>query len=197
MIPIIITCLLAGIFIGYFSGIPLNELSNYVITLGLFVLLFSVGIDLGSNKEILKNIKASGMKLFIIPIGTALGTIVGSLAAGIILSMPLKESVAVGAGFGWYSLSGVLITQLYNVELGTMAFISNVIREVIALLAIPFVSRYIGSMEAIGIAGATAMDTSLPVIVKYNTPDMVIFSFLSGVLLTLLVPILIPIILNM
>lgn len=183
--------------VGYFSGVPLKDISNYVITIGLFILLFSVGIDIGSNKEILKSIKNNGFRLFIIPAGTVVGTIAGSLAAGIIMSMPLNESMAVGAGFGWYSLSGVLITQLYSVELGAMAFISNVVREVIALITIPFVSRYIGQMESIGVAGATAMDTSLPVIIKYNTPDMVIYSFLSGVILTLLVPVLIPVILHL
>lgn len=193
---IIVICLIGGIICGYFSGISSSGLSNHIVTLGLLMLLFSVGIDFGKNREILNSIKENRLRLFIIPMGTIIGTIVGSLVAGIILSMPVKESVAVGAGFGWYSLSGVLITQLYSVELGTMAFISNVVREVIALLIIPFVSKYVGSMEAIGIAGATAMDTSLPVIVKYTSSDMVIFSFLSGLILTLFVPLLIPIILN-
>lgn len=197
MIYTIIICLLSGIAIGYFSGVPLNGVSNYILTIGLFILLFSVGTDIGSDKEIINNIKANGLKLFIIPSGTIIGTIMGSLVAGIVLNMSLKESLAVGAGFGWYSLSGVLITQVYSVELGAMAFISNVVREIIALLSIPFVSRYIGQMEAIGVAGATAMDTSLPVIVKYGTSDMVIYSFLSGVILTLLVPVLIPVILNL
>ncbi|NLI43427.1 MAG: lysine exporter LysO family protein [Synergistaceae bacterium] len=197
MTMVIISCLLIGIFLGYFLGMPLNGLTDYVITFCLLILLFSVGIDLGSNKESFRDIKNNGLKLFIVPIGTILGTAIGCIGTSLILKMPLKESLAVGAGFGWYSLSGVLIAQMYSVELGMVAFLSNVIREIIALISIPFISKRVGALEAIGIAGATAMDTLLPVIVKSNTPDVVIYSFVSGVFLTLLVPILVPVILSL
>ena len=197
MIVIIVACLAGGILIGKLAVFSLSNITNLIITLGLFVLLFSVGIDLGCNKEALRNIREDGIKLFIVPVATVLGTGFGSSLASILLKMPLNETLAVGAGFGWYSLSGVLITQMHSVELGTVAFLSNVIREVIALISIPLISRYIGSFEAVGVAGATAMDTALPVIVKSNSPDIAIYSFISGFLLTLLVPVLVPLALGL
>ena len=52
--------------------------------------------------------------------------------------------------------------------------------------------KKIGSYESVATAGATAMDSVLPVINKSNPPDVAIIAFYSGLVITIIVPILVP-----
>ena len=64
-----------------------------------------------------------------------------------------------GSGFAYYSISSVLITQLkapsigmqLATELGTIALLANIFREMTALIGAPFISKYSGK-EAIPLA---------------------------------------------
>ena len=182
-----------GILVGHFF-VPI-EFTNYFelfITISLSFLLFLVGIDLGTNKAIFKDIKKHGLLMIMIPIGVIIGTLFGGVLSSFLLKMPLNQSLAVSAGFGWYSLSGIILTKLHSAELGTIAFLSNVFRELLTFIAIPFIAKYLNKYTTIAPAGATAMDTTLPIISQYATPEIVVMSFFSGALLTTLVPILVP-----
>jgi uncharacterized membrane protein YbjE (DUF340 family) len=110
--------------------------------------------------------------------------------------MVAKEAMAVGAGFGWYSLSAVLITKIHSVELGSVAFLTNVFRELLTIISLPFVVKYIGKIPSIGPGGATTMDVTLPLIKKVAGEEIAVPAFISGVVLSSLVPILVPFILN-
>lgn len=197
MTKIIMLSVAVGIAVGYFF-IPefILGYTGYVIDVGLCLMLFFVGMDLGRQKGILEDIKKVGFTIFIVPIMTAIGTIFGSALAGMILKMPIKEAAAVGAGFGWYTFSAVALAD-YSAELGAAAFISNILRELFAILIIPVVASRVGYLEAIAPAGATAMDTVLPVVARYTDSKIAIFSFVSGCVLSLLVPILVPFIINL
>lgn len=185
-----------GIGFGYFI-LPSSylEYTGIIIDIGLCVLLFFVGIELGRRKDIILRIKKIGYKVLFIPIGVIIGGIVGGAIGGLILGIPLNESGAVGSGLGWYTLSSMMLAD-YSTELSTLAFLSNVVREVIALIMIPFVAKHIGFLEAVSICGATAMDTSLPIISKSTDSNTTIIAFISGVISTISVPILLPIVLN-
>ncbi|WP_026894144.1 lysine exporter LysO family protein [Clostridiisalibacter paucivorans] len=195
-IKIILTVAL-GIGAGYFvlPDVVFNY-TDYVIDIGLCLLLFFVGMDIGRNKEVLQKIKKLGLKILLIPIMIIIGSIAGSVVAGIILGLPFNESSAVGAGLGWYTLSAMMLTG-YSAELSALAFISNVTREIIALITIPLIAKYIGDFESIAPAGATAMDTSLPIISSATNPKTAIVSFITGVILSSAVPILVPIFINL
>ena len=166
-----------------------------IIDIGLCLLLFFVGMDIGRNKEIINQIKSKGYKILLIPLGVTLGSIAGSVLGGFALGLPMNESSAIGAGFGWYSLSAIVLSK-YSAEVGALAFITNVCREVFALVSIPYIARYIGKLEAIAPAGATAMDTSLPIISKATDANTAVISFITGVVLSTLVPILVPILIS-
>jgi uncharacterized membrane protein YbjE (DUF340 family) len=71
------------------------------------------------------------------------------------------------------------------------------VREVLAILCIPFIAKYIGDLEAIAPAGATAMDTTLPIISRNTNAKAVIISFITGIILSLLVPVIVPIIIQL
>lgn len=193
----IIAAVASGIAVGLFL-FPQHfvQYIGLIIDLGLCALLFFVGIDIGRNKDIVKQIKACGFRILLIPIMIALGSIIGSIAGGFIIGLPVNESGAIGAGFGWYSLSAIILSD-YSAEIGAVAFITNVCRELFALMAIPFIAKYIGKLESIAPAGATAMDTSLPVISGATDSRTAVVSFIAGVVLSLLVPILVPLMISL
>jgi uncharacterized membrane protein YbjE (DUF340 family) len=193
----IITAVVSGIAVGLFLfPQQLVQHLGIIIDLGLCALLFFVGIDIGRNKDIINQIKAYGFRILLIPIMIALGSIIGSMVGGFIIGLPFNESGAVGAGFGWYSLSAIILSD-YSAETGAVAFITNVFRELFALMAIPFIARYIGKLESIAPAGATAMDTSLPVVSRSTDSKTAVVSFVTGVVLSLLVPILVPLMISL
>ncbi len=185
----VVTGILCGLFVfpETFSG-----QIGYMIDIGLCLLLFFVGIDIGRNKGVIDQIKSYGLKVLLVPLMVAAGSIIGSVAGGALLGLPFNESSAIGAGFGWYSLSAIELAK-YNAQTSALAFITNVCREIFALLTIPFIARYIGKLESIAPAGATAMDTSLPVISRATDSNTAVVSFITGVVLSLLVPILVPV----
>ena len=78
--------------------------------------------------------------------------------------------MAISSGFGWYSLSGIILTQLHSAEIGTIAFLTNIFRELITVVSIPFIAKYLNDYTAIAPAGATSMDSTLPIISKYTNP---------------------------
>ncbi|MBU5440218.1 lysine exporter LysO family protein [Tissierella sp. MSJ-40] len=186
-----------GIGAGYFFLPPTFFAStDIIIDIGLCLLLFFVGIDIGKHKDVFIKIKNIGFKILLVPLAVIIGSISGSIVAGIILRMPLNEAGAVGAGLGWYTLSSMLLAN-YSTELSALAFIANVVREIIALITIPMVAKYIGSLESIASCGATAMDTSLPVISEATDSQTTIIAFITGVICTMSVPLLLPMILKL
>jgi uncharacterized membrane protein YbjE (DUF340 family) len=195
---IIFLAVTAGITAGILIIPPsISQYSGVLINMGLCFLFFWVGLDIGKSKENLVKLKDYGWRIALVPVGIVIGSIIATIFAGKIMGYAAGEAGAVGAGFGWYSLSGVLISDLHSVKLGTIAFITNVSRELIALVSIPFVAKKFGYMEAIAPAGATAMDTTLPVISRSTSPEVTIIAFLTGVLLTALVPVFVPLMLKL
>ncbi len=181
-----------GVLFGLFI-FPAN-MAAYMgtfISVGLCILLFFVGIDIGRQENIVEKIKELGLKVLLVPLMVALGSIVGAMLGGVLLGIPLNHAGAIGAGFGWYSLSAIELAK-HSAQLGTLAFITNVSREIIAIITIPLIAKYIGKLESIAPAGATAMDTTLPIISKATDGNVAVISFITGVTLSLLVPILVP-----
>lgn len=185
-----------GIFFGMgFEVEVLTANIDYMIDFGLCLLLFFVGIDIGKNKQILADLKEYGYKLFLLPIAIVAGTLAGGAVSSIFLNMRMIETSAISAGLGWYSLSAIELSK-HSATLGSMAFLSNVFREVMAILFIPFIAKYIGHTETIAVAGATSMDTLLPLITKNTSSSIAVVSFFSGVVLSFLVPVLVPFIMG-
>ena len=175
------------------SGYDFDKFGNYA----LFLLMFLAGISIGSDKNSWKVLATHNYKIIWVPLTIIVGTLAGSaLVALVIPTLTLRESLAVGAGFGYYSLSSVFITQLHSHSLGVVALLSNIFREVATLLATPILVKYFGNLAGIASGGATAMDTTLPVINKYSGKSYAIIAVFSGIVLTILVPFLVTFILT-
>ena len=170
---------------------------DFVTTAALCVILVGVGIDMGSRKEMWGRLWQMGAKALLIPILVAVGSLGGSVIGGAIAGMPFNESMAIGAGFGWYSLSGVLLAKIYSVETGALAFLTNVIRELISFLLIPLLAARAGYMAAVAPGGATTMDTTLPLIARVTDAETSLVALVNGMVLSSLVPVLVPLFINL
>ncbi len=76
--------------------------------------------------------------------------------------------------------------------LGAIGFLTNVIRELLAFVLIPVLAARLDPLTAIAPAGATAMDTTLPLIQRAAGSTTAIIAFVSGTVLSSAVPVLIP-----
>lgn len=197
MTTIIFASVILGIIIGvgvFPSGwVPATD---YFMDIGLCLLLLLVGIDIGKQKNIFDELRKMGYSLLLVPVMIASGSIVGAMIGGTLIGLPFNEAGAVGAGFGWYSLSAVMLTD-YSTQLSALAFLSNVMRELLAIVSIPLIAKWIGYMEAVAPGGATAMDTTLPIVTQYTDSKTAVLSFVSGVLLSSMVPLLVSLIIGL
>ena len=189
---IIVGFFILGIMCGLMHWLPdLNAYGN-VSYLTLCALLFCVGITVGNNTTIIDTFRQLDRRLMLLPLMTIVGTLTATAIASLALPhRSLTDCLAVGSGFGYYSLSSIFITQYRGPELGTIALLANIIREVFTLLGAPLLVRYFGPLSPISCGGATTMDTTLPIITRTSGEDFVILSLFHGFLVDFSVPFLV------
>lgn len=190
MVYLAVIALILGVLYG------LSDLSFIDIIVAnkeyvLYVLMFMVGISVGLNKGIFKKIKQYHFKIFIIPIATIIASILGGVICSFVLKMPMNISTAITSGLGWYSLSGIMITDLTNATYGSITFLSNLMREIFSFFMIPIIAKRLNYMTCIAPCGATSEDTTLAMIIKYTDEETVVLSVMNGFICSTLVPILI------
>ena len=204
MTVLIVIAVAVGMIIGYFvirSAFENNmesfeNMAGMGIKIGLCLLLVFVGIDLGLDGTVVENFKRVGIRILAFPAVVVIGTIIGAGISGTLLGLSLKESLAVGAGFGWYTLAPGIIMEAGHITASAVAFLHNVMRELFSILFIPMVAQKIGYIETTGMPGAAAMDVCLPIVEKSTRSDIAVYSFVSGVILSILVPVLVPVIIG-
>ena len=189
---IIVGFFVLGIVCGLMHWLPdLNAYGN-VSSWTLYALLFCVGMTVGNNTTLLKSFTKLDPRLMLLPLMTIVGTLAATAIASLALpGRSLTDCLAVGSGFGYYSLSSILITQYHGPDLGTVALLANIIREVFTLLGAPLLVRYCGPLSPISCGGATTMDTTLPIITRTSGEEFVILSLFHGFLVDFSVPFLV------
>lgn len=195
---IILAFFTAGLIGGIFRFFPEWLLNEDLTTYALYSLMFLVGISIGSDKGAFHILKKMKFKVMLVPMVVIVGSLAGTAFVSMFLSgISSNEAMAVGAGFGYYSLSSIVISQISGEELGVVALLSNIMREIITLLAAPLMVTYFGKLAGIASGGATAMDTTLPVIVKFSGKEYGIIAVFSGIVLTAIVPVLVTLLLEL
>ena len=189
---IIVSFFVLGVMMGIFDAIPSDLMEGKLSFYALCALMFFVGISVGHDTETLKSFRTLNPRVALLPVLTIIGTLAGSALVSLFLSgRSLTDCLAVGSGFGYYSLSSIFITEYKGVELGTVALLSNILREIITLIFAPLIVRYFGKLALISSGGATTMDTTLPVIIRFSGQDYVIVSIFHGFLVDFSVPFLV------
>lgn len=184
--------LVGGLLFGYlFLDTGVKDTLDLILMSALDVMIFIAGIEIGSNRGILKRIcnVHSALLALAIPLAVACGSICGALLLGHIAGLSAYDSLFVGGGLGWYSFSSVVISAMYSTEIGTVAFLANMMREISGFFLIPLLVR-VHKFLALAPSGAATMDSGLPVVIKYTNLHVGMYSFINGLVLTLIVPVL-------
>lgn len=185
--------LVGGLLFGYlFLDTGVKDTLDLILMSALDVMIFIAGIEIGSNRGILKRIcnVHSALLALAIPLAVACGSICGALLLGHIAGLSAYDSLLVGGWLGWYSFSSVVISAMYSTEIGTVAFLANMMREISGFFLIPLLVR-VHKFLALAPSGAATMDSGLPVVIKYTNLHVGMYSFINGLVLTLIVPVLI------
>lgn len=176
-----------GFIIGL-SGLTFLQHATEASEYTLIFLLFLIGIQLRNNGMTLKQIVLNRRGM-IVAVVVLLSSLAGGIINALILDLPLKTGLAMASGFGWYSLSGILLTESFGPVIGSAAFFNDLGRELIAIMLIPALVRRSRS-TALGLCGATSMDFTLPVLQRSGGLEMVPAAIVHGFVLSLLVPLL-------
>lgn len=178
---------LIGFLIGL-CGLPFLQHATEASEYTLIFLLFLIGIQLRNNGMTLRQIVLNrrGMMVAVV---VMVSSLLGGIINAFILDLPLKTGLAMASGFGWYSLSGILLTESYGPVIGSAAFFNDLARELLAIMLIPGLVRRSRS-TALGLCGATSMDFTLPVLQRSGGVEIVPAAIVHGFILSLLVPIL-------
>lgn len=181
-----------GVACGLLHIIPDGFINGRTSFYVLCALMFSVGMSIGCDSATLRSFRQLNPRLALLPFVTIAGTLAGAMASSVVLPhRELSDCLAVGSGMGYYSLSSIFITEYRGAELGTVALLANIFRELAALLLAPFLARRFGKLAPISVGGATTMDTTLPVITRSVGPEYVVVSVFHGFVTDFSVPFLV------
>ena len=192
MVLLALAALVLGVAWGSLgpAGTPLDLISDNS-DLILYALMFFVGISIGLNKTILQKIREYHIKVFIIPFGIVVGSVAAGVVCGLLTGVGARNGAAIAGGMGWYSLAGVMLTEMAGAQMGSVAFLSNLMREMLSFFSIPWISRHLNYYSCIAPAGATSEDTTLSMMVRYTSEEVVVMSVFNGIICSAVVPVLI------
>lgn len=194
---IVVAFFVLGVLAGRSGGMPEWMLSSGTSFVALCALLLCVGISIGLNPDMKSDIKSLNPRIALLPVATILGSWMGAMAAFFLMNndvcsvlhhRQLTDCLAVDSGFAYYSLSSIFITEYRGAELGTIALLANIIREMITLLLTPLLAKWFGPLAPISSGGATTMDTTLPIITQTVGQRYVALSIYHGFVTDFIVP---------
>lgn len=189
---IIVGFFVLGIIFGLAGWLNVDSFSFDISFIALALLMFCVGIGVGSDFSALKSLRSQKAGLLLLPLVTIIGTLGGcALVSLFIPGRSMTDVLAVGSGFGYYSLSSIFITEYRGAELGTVALLANISREIVTLLGAPILYKLFGPLAPISSGGATSMDTTLPIITSISGKEFVVLSIYHGFVVDFSVPFLV------
>lgn len=189
---IVVGFFVLGVCLGRLNLAPALLMDSRVTFAALCCLLFCVGMSIGSNDNIVSEFRSLNLRLALLPVATILGSFAGSLVAWLFLQYRgVTDCMAVGSGFAYYSISSIFITQYRGAELGTVALLANIYREILTLLIAPLLAKVFGPLAPISSGGATTMDTTLPIISQTCGQQYVVVSLFHGFVVDFSVPFLV------
>ncbi|CUX97178.1 lysine exporter LysO family protein [Candidatus Hoaglandella endobia] len=180
----------AGFILGLSHWSCLN-LATQASELLLILLLCLVGVQLRNSEMKLRQIILNRRGLLLTLI-VAISALAGGAMAALLLGLPLATGLALASAYGWYSLSGILMTEAFGTVIGSTAFFNDLLRELLAIILIPLLMRR-SHNTALGLCGATSMDSTLPVLQRSGGIEVLPAAIVQGFLLSVLAPVLIGI----
>ena len=181
-------CVLLGFALGRMMQevwLPSENLGTYC----LMLLVLLVGVQLRSSgiglRQVLIN-KRGVQTSVLITLSSLAG---GLLFAALMPQVAWSKGLGLASGFGWYSLSGIVMTEAYGPVWGSVALLNDLAREFFALVFIPLLMRRHPS-AAVGVGGATSLDFTLPVIQSSGGLAVVPLAISYGFIINIVAPVL-------
>lgn len=189
MVAVALVALVAGLATGIFAAdaapvVALLSASDQVLD----VLMLLVGVSVGMRRGLVASIREHHVKTLVIPAGVVVGSLLGGVLGSLVCGYGLREGLAVASGLGWYSLAGVTIEGLAGAQLGAIAFLASLLREIFSFFSIPAIARHLNYYSCIAAAAATSEDTTLPMMIRYTDERTVVFSLVNGIICSACVP---------
>lgn len=188
---IVVGFFVIGLLGGIEKMVPLWLLDGDVSFVALCCLLLFVGLGIGLNPEMKKEVRSLSPRMALLPVVTIIGSWLGALLIWTVLHRTLSDCMAINSGFAYYSLSSIFITEYRGAELGTIALLANIIREMLTLLGAPLMARWFGPLAPISTGGATTMDTTLPILSQTVGQRYIALSIYHGFVVDFTVPFLV------
>lgn len=188
---IVVGFFVIGLLGGIEKMVPSWLLDGDVSFVALCGLLLFVGLGIGLNPEMKKEVRSLSPRMALLPVVTIIGSWLGALLIWTVLLRTLSDCMAINSGFAYYSLSSIFITEYRGAELGTIALLANIIREMLTLLGAPLMARWFGPLAPISAGGATTMDTTLPILSQTVGQRYIALSIYHGFVVDFTVPFLV------
>ncbi|MGA7922420.1 MAG: lysine exporter LysO family protein [Thermoplasmata archaeon] len=181
---------LAGVVVvGYLLGRFVTLPTAPLLSAFLYALLALVAFDLRLSRAALRSVG--------IPLTAAcVGAIGGGVLVGLLTPLGLRAALATSLGFGWYTLAGPLVTARLGATAGLFAFLTNFLRENLTMVLAPATGRRLRGEGLAALGGATAMDTTLYFVLRYGDPDSGSLALASGLVLTIVASLVLPLVLG-
>lgn len=153
----------------------------------LYALIGLVGLDMAG---IAIGSAWLSVRMLVIPPLVVIGSLLGGVVAAKLSGEPLSIALALSSGFGWFTLSGVLVAKYLGNTYGAVALLTDLFRELLAVVLLYSLGARF-SRACIGASAATALDSTLPVIKQTCGAGDVPAALVSGLVLTIVAPVLI------
>ncbi|MBK2093628.1 LysO family transporter [Francisella philomiragia] len=180
--------LIIGYILGEIININITSFINDIVFVMLLLLMLIIGgllrFENISLISLFKNKLA--MSVVVIVIATS---IISAILISYMINIPVKQSIMISSGLGWYSLSVVLNTDFIGEYYGMITFMVDFLREILVIAMVPLLKRYF-SVEMVGYAANTAMDFCLPILRNNYGNKVVPLAITIGLTMTIITPIL-------
>ena len=148
---VIVSFFIIGTLVGVSGIVPECVASGTDVGFyALCALMFFVGVSVGGDSSVLGRIRSVSPRLLLLPFVTVAGTLGGVAVAGMLLpNRSLADCLAVGSGFGYYSLSSIFITEYRGAELlAPSPCLQTFHASLLTLLCAPLLVRWFGKVCA-------------------------------------------------
>ncbi|MCL6453670.1 MAG: lysine exporter LysO family protein [Alicyclobacillus sp.] len=173
----------------------LLRVANPWLNVVFAVMLLGIGLALGGDPRFWSHLRQASWRMFVFPFASVVGSGIGGAAGAMATHVPWSVSLGAALGQGWYSLAAIVLNQLVGPAAGTVAFLANVMREILCFVTIPLLAERGRVGPAIAVGGATTMDTTLMLFARVGTSQAgLLYAFVNGALTSAVVPVAIPLV---
>ncbi len=202
MTRLILLMLALGLAIGFFGirtvldheqMLVFDDLSSKALVVGLCIMILAIGYGMGLSGEVIRALSKIGARVLVIPVAILVGTTISAILIGLIFpQITVRESMAIGYGYGWYTYAPICIGHAGHQVASAISFMHNVLRELGGIVLIPVLAKRIGYIETASIPGICVMDVALPILQRATRDEIIAYAFAIGLFEELFTTVLVP-----